>query len=414
MGVHAKLLLAAAALWSVMALAPAPARAQVSYELNDVNNRQSRSGDVIADGDLNVVDPDTVTSTRVATGNGYSASIYSGSLNVDTQQWVDGHVTAGQTVHVQDYAGTVTALSAATGNTGEANSYNYGDVQAQATQAIGTRTIAASASLDAPIAEITDASVSSQAIGNSHGFTMVGGAHAVTSDQYSSAITQADTQGQLRYSSGTTNFSATATSNNITAQGSEGAEPVYRLTQGMGGDRTQASVLVGASNVQETNGTATAVANNISVSNAYHPLDVRADQTNDGYVRAEADMNATAFGSGSANAYGVGNSTVAGNVAADIGLDNDQTNDGAVQSFARFNGAGGYDASSSSVAMGNAVTGYACSDCGGEFSARNRQSSSKTVSAAASVTISGHNRSVVSSATAIGNSATFYNSQPGS
>jgi len=409
---HAKGLIAS--VLAAAALCPAAALAQISYEPNDVNNRQSRTGDVIADGDLNVVDPDEVNSTRVATGNGYNATIESGSLNVDSEQWVDGDVTADQTVHVQDYAGKVNALSAATGNTGEAGSLYFGDVAANVTQAVGNREIRANTRLDAPIAEITDANVSSQAIGNSHGFTMVGGEHDISSDQYSGAITQAETEAQFRYSQGTTSFGATATSNNITALGVEGAKPTYYFKQAMDGDRTQASVLVGAANAQEVNGTATAVSNNISVTNEYHPVDLTTDQDNVGYVRAEADVNAWDFGAASANAYGVGNSAVAGNNAADLALDNNQANSGAVQSFAKFDGNDGYDAYSSSVAMGNAVTGYTCAGCESTIGVRNRQSSSNKVSASSTVTIGGHNRVVSSNATAIGNSATFYNSQPGS
>jgi hypothetical protein len=408
-GCAKRLLIAAAA---VAILCPQLALAQVSYAPNNVTNRQSRTGDVIADGDLNVVDPDEVTSTRTATGNGYSANVENGSLNLDSQQWTDGNVTAGQTVNVQDYAGKVSALSAATGNTGEASTLYYGDMNADVTQAVGARSIGATTKLNALDAEVTDGSYASQAIANSHSFTMIGGAHDISDDQSSSATTQAYTEGLYRYSSGTNTFGATATSNNVTGSGTEGADSKYYLKQSMDGDRTQASVLVGASNAQEVNGTATAVANNISISNEYNHLNVATDQDNAGYVRAEADVNSDQFGAGTANAYGVGNSNVAGNLGQDLSLDNSQTNGGAVQSYASFNGDRGYDAYTSSVSMGNAVTGYACSSCDNTIGIRNNQSSSNLVSASSSTGITGHNRAVYSSATAIGNSATFYNSSP--
>ena len=64
-------------------------------------------------------------------------------------------------------------------------------------------------------------------------------------DQFSGAITQAETNSQFRYTQGTASFSAAAISNNVTAYGTEGADQRYDIQQTMAGDRTQASVLVG-------------------------------------------------------------------------------------------------------------------------------------------------------------------------
>ena len=154
------------------------------------------------------------------------------------------------------------------------------------------------------------------------------------------------------------------------------------------------------------------MANNVAVTNEYNPLEVNTDQTNGGYLRAEADVYAYDFGAASANAYGVGNSVVAGNLDADLVLNTDQTNTGAIQSVAKFGGNGGYDAYGSSVSMGNAVTGYACSACENSIGVVNRQSNGNLVTADTTMAITGSNRSVVGSATAMGNSATYYVSRP--
>ena len=64
-------------------------------------------------------------------------------------------------------------------------------------------------------------------------------------------------------------------------------------------------------------------------------------------------------------------------------------------------------------AVGNSVTGYACSQCDGQMDVTNAQTNSGNVSATATTTIRGNGRSVATGANAIGNSATFYVSRPG-
>ncbi len=78
-------------------------------------------------------------------------------------------------------------------------------------------------------------------------------------------------------------------------------------------------------------------------------------------------------------------------------------------------GATGFDLSSTSTAMGNAVTGYACSACGGVMNITSSQSNSADIGASASIPFGGNAgsaRSAISTSTAAGNSATFYVSRP--
>ncbi len=62
--------------------------------------------------------------------------------------------------------------------------------------------------------------------------------------------------------------------------------------------------------------------------------------------------------------------------------------------------------------MGNAVTGYGCSTCHSKMTVTNRQTNSTDVSATSSVAMTSNNRAVNGVATAVGNTATFYVSQP--
>ncbi|KAK0329329.1 hypothetical protein LTR94_037274, partial [Friedmanniomyces endolithicus] len=76
-------------------------------------------------------------------------------------------------------------------------------------------------------------------------------------------------------------------------------------------------------------------------------------------------------------------------------------------------GVNGYDTYVGADAVGNSVTGYACSQCGGEVNVTNNQVNNGSVSAIANTSTSAGRAAVVGS-NAIGNSATFYVSRPGS
>jgi hypothetical protein len=87
---------------------------------------------------------------------------------------------------------------------------------------------------------------------------------------------------------------------------------------------------------------------------------------------------------------------------------------GGVEVTADFTGTNGYDAYVSADAVGNSVTGYVCSTCQGNLIATNAQTNSGPVSATATTTVRGTGRAIASSASAVGNTATFYASRPGS
>ena len=65
------------------------------------------------------------------------------------------------------------------------------------------------------------------------------------------------------------------------------------------------------------------------------------------------------------------------------------------------------------TSVGNAVTGYACSQCGGDVNVNNNQTNSGNVTATATTTINGSGRNVIAGANAVGNAATFYVTRTG-
>lgn len=110
---------------------------------------------------------------------------------------------------------------------------------------------------------------------------------------------------------------------------------------------------------------------------------------------------------GAANELSVGNNDIY------VQLDNTQFNAGGVDVVATFSGTNGYDVAVGADAVGNSVTGYACSDCDAYLQATNSQTNTGDVSAVANTTVAGSNRSVISSANAVGNAASFYVSRSG-
>ena len=365
---------------------------------------------------LDVVVADPTTATTTASANGYSAQVVSGSLDVQSTQNANGNVSANATLNVQTSSGDTNMTTAATGNSGINDSLGFADLTGalHQTTAPGV-SIDAESQLNADQADATSINAGVQAIGNAQDIAVVGGSATMTSDQTNQAWVQAKGGAVLGYGGAQATFSAVATANNLNVTGTSGATTDVQLNQTNTGPLLQASQFVAAGNGQAIAGNASAVANNISVTNENNPLNVVTNQSNTSYVRGQAQVNAYEFGSGSAVANGVGNSVVAGNFGADLTLNNTQNNSGGgIEVLSSFGGTGGigYDGYSSATAMGNAVTGYGCSTCHSKMTVTNRQTNSTDVSATSSVAMTSNNRAVNGVATAVGNTATFYVSQP--
>lgn len=382
-----------------------------------VTNNQVQLGDVFATQTLNVVTvSDSTSAVTTAVGNSLSGAVESGSVDVRSTQTVNNNVSGATTVNATGWSGAqVTMVTSATANTADAGAYNGGALTGSFTQTVGANNVTANSQYEGPTGEAGAMNTSAQAVANSQSIAVTGGGTAtVAINQSSQALTQADGGAVLMYTPGTASFNATAISNNVTAIGQDGSSQALTINQSMTGTRTQASHFITAGNGQTVTGSTSAIANNISVSNETGDMTVTSNQDNQSYLRSQADVSSFQFGIGSATAYGVGNSVVAGNYGVSATIDNTQTNSGGgIDVVSNYTGDTGYDAYSSATAIGNAVTAYACSSCQGVVRANNSQTNSADIGATSTLSITGSNRSVSGVANAVGNSATFYVSRPG-
>ena len=386
---------------------------------NQVLNGQVQLGNVTATQTLDVTSvTDQTTATTTATGNASTAAADSGSLDVQSTQSMQGAATATTELDVESggSAGEVSQVTIATGNTAEADDLAGAPLTGNLQQTTGAGPITAASTINAAEGEAGDLTVDTQAIANTQGVAVDGSTANVAVTQSSAASTTSNSDVTLGYTGGDGEFAASAVSNNITATGLDGSSQTLNINQSMTGGMTQAAQFVAAGEAQTANNAASASANNISVSNDGGPLDVTATQTNQGYVRGQAESTAYSFGAVSATANGVGNSAIYGETGGQITLNSTQMNGGAgIEAVSSSGGSVGYDLSSTSTAMGNAVTGYACSACGGVMNVTSSQSNTADVGASAGISyagVAGTARSAISTATAVGNSATFYVSKP--
>ena len=358
---------------------------------------------------------DNSTATTTATGNTLSGAVQTGDLDVRSTQSMQGNANASTVLNASVAAGQVALTTAATGNAGEADTLGGGAMTAAITQDASSPLIRANSQIEAADAEAGDVSTSATALANTHGLGAAGGSIVATVSQTSSAATEADGGAVLKYTPGTASFSALAVSNNVAATGVQGSTQTLTIDQTMTGAHTQATHFIAVGNGQTVANAATATANNISATNDGGALNVIDVQDNQSYVRGQAETSSYEFGSSSANAMGVGNSVSAGETGDFVSIDNIQSNSGAgVDVIASSSGTQGYDLSSTATAMGNSIIGFSCSTCGGRITATNHQVNSADIGASSTISVAGSARSVTGVATAVGNSATFYVSSPGS
>ena len=358
---------------------------------------------------------DTVTTVTTATGNAISGAVEGGSLTLTSDQDMQGDARAETTLTGSGAIGApTTLLTEAVGNTGDAGAYGA-DMTATATQTLGAGSVTARTDIAAPTGQMLEGgTVGATALGNSWGFGASDGSTAtVAVTQTADALVQADVEAVVQYVPDGAVFNAAATVNNVSSSGTSGTTQTFVIDQSSTGPRVQGSTFVGAANAWEIQGGGAAIANNVAITNEDGALEVAVEQDNTSYVRGEAVVSAYDFGLASSVATGVGNSVVAGNAGEYVDIDNDQFNSGGVEVISSFEGNTGYDAYSSATAIGNAVTGYACSECQGTLIASSRQVNNADVSAASAVSVTGSGRAIVGTATAIGNTSSFYVTSPG-
>ncbi len=380
-----------------------------------VLNNQLQLGDVISGVTLNVEDAsDEVAVDNAAQGNSLSGSVQNGSLDLSSSQTMNGNTRATTTVEATgDTEGPLNLQTQARGNYLAAGAYGA-DLTIEANQIVGPAEVTASAAQINEAARLRGGtSISTTAIANT---TALGGEGARVEgivSQRSDAGVRSESFVVSQYIPATGEVIAQSIGNAVAANSTAASSQVLILRQRQAGDAVTANVSANSGNAWDLAGRARATANQSVLYNQGGSVVTTTDQSNLSQVRASTVVTAFDYGAATANAAGTANEVSIGNNDRHLEIDNSQVNSGGVEASAEFAGAYGYDVRVAAQATGNAVTGYACSQCDGQMVISNDQTNSGAVSALAASTIRGSGRSVVTSATATGNSATFYVSRPG-
>jgi len=379
-----------------------------------VLNNQLQLGDVFADQTLNVVDSqDQVTVGTTATGNNASGAVENGAITVRSDQDMRGDSVATTTATLGgDTSGPAAIQSTANGNYLAVSAYDA-DLTVEATQRNTGGLVSATTVVgDENARLLAGGLVAANAGSNTTALYGEGSVLTGTIEQSSSATVQAYGRLDSQYAPAETNVTAQATVNAIGVNSVQTSGQDLAIDQTSSGDFIEAEASANTGNGWDLAARARAVANSANLYNSGGSVVTTSNQDNSAFVRAAATTTAYDYGRAQAYARGAANELSVGNNDIYVEIDNTQINTGGVDVSATFSGTNGYDVYVGAEAVGNSVTGYACSECQGYLEARNTQTNSGDVSAQASTVVAGSNRAVISSATATGNSATFYVSRP--
>ncbi|WP_162252080.1 holdfast anchor protein HfaD [Brevundimonas sp. Root1423] len=379
-----------------------------------VLNEQLQLGDVFAGQTLNVVDAqDQVTVETSAQGNSASGAVENGAITVRSNQDMRGDSVARTDVILGgDTYGEVNATSQAGGNYLAVSAYNA-DLTVDATQSNTGDLVSATTELGDSNARLHGgAAVNASAISNTT--ALVGQASFLQGavDQSSSAVVRSFGRIQSQYIPSTASVTSEAIVNAVAVNSNATSGQNLSITQRSTGDFVEAEASANAGNAWDLAGRARASGNQAILYNEGGSVVTESDQDNSAFIRASALTTAYDYGQAEAQARGVANEVSVGNNDIFVEIDNTQFNSGGVDVTATFSGTNGYDVYVGAEAVGNSVTGYACAECQATLDATNTQTNSGNVSAVANTSVAGSGRAVITGATAVGNSASFYVSRP--
>ena len=380
-----------------------------------VLNQQLQLGDVFAGQTLNVVDSqDQVTVSTSAQGNSASGAVYNGSITVESDQTMQGDAVATTDITLGgDTYGEVNATTQAGGNYLAVSAYDA-SLTLDATQSNTGGLVSATTEVGDSNARLhAGASVGASAISNTAAVYGQGSFVSGTIDQSSSAVVRSFGRIESQYIPDAASVTSQAIVNAVAVNSDQTSGQDLSIVQSSTGDFIEAEASANAGNAWDLAARARATANQAVLYNEGGSVVTASDQQNSSFVRASALTTAYDYGRAEAYARGAANELSVGNNDIYVEIDNSQFNAGGVDVTATFSGTNGYDVSVGADAVGNSVTGYACSDCEAYLEARNTQTNSGDVSAIANTTVAGSNRSVITGANAVGNSASFYVSRPG-
>ena len=397
------------------ALCVAAATEAAAQDGTIVLNEQLQLGDVIAGQTLNVVDSqDQVTVGTSAQGNSASGAVYNGSITVQSDQTMQGDSVAATDITLGgDTYGEVNATTQAGGNYLAVSAYDA-TLTLDATQSNTGSLVSATTEVGDSNARLhAGASVGASAISNTVALYGQGSVVRGTIDQSSSAVVRSFGRIESQYIPAAASVDSQAIVNAVAVNSDQTSGQDLSIVQSSTGDFIEAEASANAGNAWDLAARARATANQAVLYNEGGSVVNASDQQNSSFVRASALTTAYDYGRAEAYARGAANELSVGNNDIYVEIDNSQFNSGGVDVIATFSGTNGYDVSVGADAVGNSVTGYACSECEGYLEARNTQTNAGDVSAVANTTVAGSNRSVITGANAVGNSASFYVSRPG-
>ena len=373
---------------------------------------QDQSGDVtgLVDIDLSV---DQVTVSTSAQGNSLTGGVTAASADLVSRQTMTGATAARSNVIVNGEAdGQLSVETTARGNYLGVTT-NGATFAVDATQSATGDRVQAGTYVQAPGGRVLQGGfATSAAVANT--VAMGGPSSSLTGviDQTAQTTVFAETVADVQYIPAPATFSSQAVANAVQTNTTGASHQDLAIRQSNGASTTEARTDVYVDTAWDLTVGANAGANQAITANAGGSMLIETDQTNAGRVRADARVQTNLQGQTVLAARSVANETVAGNNDIYLKLDNTQLNSGGVEANATYVGVNGYDAYVGADAVGNAVTGYACSQCGGDVNITNNQTNSGNVTATTSATVAS-GRTAVVGANAVGNTASFYISRPG-
>ena len=367
-------------------------------------NGQVQLGDVFAEGKLAVTTAEQTVTSATAVGNIASAVSTGQPMSFTSEQTASGATKAVVTASVLDSGAYAGATASASGNAATASTC-CGAVSGSSKQTAGPKETTSGSYLDVTTYAY-QLSNNAASVGNTQGWLSTNGAVRAYSQQALTGSVTADAStraGEIETVSGT---SATAVGNDVTTAVTNGTVDLV-TDQSNTGFAVKGQVTVQQAAGDTIAAQATATSNNVTVDNAGGASLSAHTQTSSAEVTADSAVGLGQWNSATVGAYGVGNSAYGNNVGPQTEFAADQTNTGAVNARSLLTASGGgSDSYVSATAVGNAIQATACATCDGGVGFRGAQTNSGGVTASTSYK-GPATGSVVSAASAVGNTATY-------
>ena len=375
-------------------------------------SRQTQSGDVTGQVDLNLT-VDQLTVSTSAQGNALAGGVTDASAGLVSRQTMTGSARAGSTAALNGEAdGQISVTTQAGGNYLGVTTDGATFAVDAAQSATGDQ-VRAQSVVRAPTGRMLQGGFANS-VAAANTAALGGPSSSLTGviDQQAQTTVFSETVADIQYIPAPAVFAAQSTANVVQTNTTGASHQDLAVRQSNAPSTVEARTDVYVDNAWDLTASANAGANQAIMTNAGGSMLVNVDQANAGRVRADARVQTNLQGQTVLAARSVANETVAGNNDIYLKLDNTQLNTGGVEADATYIGVNGYDAYVGADAVGNAVTGYACSQCGGDVNINNNQTNSGNVTATTNATV-GAGRAAVVGANAVGNTASFYISRPG-